>query len=284
MLEQRGIDWGERMRNYHLAVPEGLSEPAPLVFVLHGGGGTGPLIARITGFDAWCLENGFVGCFPDGIDKNWNDGRDLPDRTASKENVDDVGFIYAMIDALSAAGIADPARVYLVGASNGAMLAYRCALERPEGIAAVAGVMGLMHEPFSLEHQPMQPMPILFMLGTDDPICPFDGGVLKVQREEVGHVMSAEASVHYWIQANGCSAIADETIIADKSDDQPMRVRREIYAGGENDSEVVLYRVEGGGHTWPGGEQYAPEWLIGPTCQAFNATGHIGSFLVRHSV
>jgi polyhydroxybutyrate depolymerase len=46
-------------------------------------------------------------------------------------------------------------------------------------------------------------------------------------------------------------------------------------------AETLLYIVEGGGHTWPGGEQYMPEWLIGKTCQHFDANVAIWAFLKR---
>ena len=274
MLSNESIIHDGRERVFYRTASPG--ENAPVVIVLHGGGGRGDLIARITGLDAWCEANGCVGVFPDGVEKNWNDGRDLPDRAASRDDIDDVGFLHAIIDSMN------PSSVYLVGASNGAMLAYRVATERPEKITAIAGVIGQLPVPYALEHTPPGPMPILFMLGTADPICPYDGGTLTIQRETAGEVMSAEDSVHYWLQVNQCAAIPDETLIADATEDQPMRVWREVYAGGLDDSEVVLYLVEGGGHTWPGGEQYAPEFLIGKTCRAFSATDHIGEFLLRH--
>lgn len=277
MLTKETTSHGGLERTYHLTQPT--NDVAPLVFVLHGGGGRGDLIARITGFDAWCQAHGFIGCFPDGIDKNWNDGRDLPERTASRENIDDVGFLTNLIDQIQNV---DRERVYIVGASNGAMLGYRAAIEQPKAFAAIASVIGQLPIPFAYEHQPTVPMPVLFMLGTEDPICPFEGGTLTIQREKAGQVMSAAESVDYWLQANQCAAIPDETLIAQRTDDQPMNVWRETYGGGLDDSEVVLYRVEGGGHTWPGGEQYAPEFLIGKTCRAFSATDHIGEFLLRH--
>jgi polyhydroxybutyrate depolymerase len=279
------MDFDGRTRNYRLHVPEGIGSkgPVPLVFMFHGGGGTGKHIARITGINACADKEGFIACCPDGLERHWNDGRHVADRIASAESVDDVGFVLALIDQISGEHAIDGRRVYVAGASNGAMLCWRLAFEVPDRVAAVAGIMCPLHDALVQDGAPPKgPIPILMMHGTEDPVVPYKGGDMILQGKVRGTVVSVTDTVRYWCELNECAAIPEEDLIADVTDENPMRVWREIYDHGKEDTEVILYTIHGGGHTWPGGEQYAPVSLIGPTCKAYSATDHIWTFFQRH--
>lgn len=269
------IAFGGLDRRYHLLAPTGPAEgPRPLVVLLHGGGGMGEWIARIARIAPVAEAHGFLVCCPDGHEKRWNDGRPIHGTDAP----DDVGFLLACIDHVAAEHGVDRNRVYIGGASNGAMLAYRTIIERPGVFAAAAGVMSPLHLPYCAENRPTAATPIAFIHGTADPVCPFEGGTITLQRKTMGEVMSFRDSVRYWVEANGCGAVPEEDLIAEATAEQPMRVWRERYPG---TAEVAAYIVEGGGHTWPGGEQYAPEFVIGPTCRGFSASEHLWAFFAE---
>ncbi|ODV12511.1 MAG: hypothetical protein ABT20_03810 [Rubrivivax sp. SCN 70-15] len=178
--------------------PEGprtvlLAEPAagapglhPLVIVLHGHGGSArQMLGRGPGKSPLSLwldrvdRDGLVIVAPDGLrggdgKPGWNDCR----RDArTKPPVDDVGLIGEVIDRAVAEHDADPARVYLIGMSNGGMMAFRAAIELGPRLAAFATV-GASMAADSLCPAPTHPLPVLVMAGTADPLVPYAGGAI----------------------------------------------------------------------------------------------------------
>src|SRR5262245_12813252 len=93
-----------RERTYRVYVPQRLHEPVPLIFVLHGGGGSGANMELMTrqGFNRAADRDGAIVVYPDGVGRNWNDGRTGVRSKAMEENVDDVGFFRALVRELSA--------------------------------------------------------------------------------------------------------------------------------------------------------------------------------------
>src|SRR3972149_1418671 len=116
-------------RTYLLHVPGGFPQgrPAGLVFVLHGGGGTGRNMEQMTQFSGLPAREGFIAVYPDAVERNWNDARDAPNIQAQRENVDDVGFIGALIALLTREFGIDPRRVYSTGISTAAFMSQRLA-------------------------------------------------------------------------------------------------------------------------------------------------------------
>src|SRR5579872_1288024 len=124
-------------RTYHLYVPSHLPKgPRPLLVGLHGGLGSGPQFEADTGFDGLAQANGFIAVYPDGTPIRagsdhlvWNAGGCCGIADAAHENVDDVGFVAALVRHLESAYDIDPHRVFLTGHSNGALLAYAVACQ-----------------------------------------------------------------------------------------------------------------------------------------------------------
>ncbi len=251
----------------------------PLLFAFHGGGGDGEGMAKLTHLSDIADERGFVVAYPDGIDKNWNDGR-----PEVNPGVDDVGFISALIDELTNAYNIDSSRIYSTGISNGGMFSSRLACELADRIAAVAPVAALMGERLSQACSPSRPVPVMMIMGTDDPLVPWEGGKIEAGRIDRGYVLSAADSVSFWVEANGCSQNPVTDYLADVDPGDGTRVRRESYGGGRDGSEVVLLAVEGGGHTWPGGVQYRRVQVIGMTSRDIDAGEVIWDFLARFTL
>ena len=135
-------------RSYHLHVPPALGPaPAPLVLVFHGGGGTGPGTERLTRFTALADREGFLVAFPEGIEKNWNDGREFTSSRAHRDHVDDVAFVTALVDAIGRAHAVDPRRVYATGISNGGIFSHYLAAHLSARLAAIAPVVGGIADP-----------------------------------------------------------------------------------------------------------------------------------------
>jgi polyhydroxybutyrate depolymerase len=277
----------ERTYRIHLPSSAGKSGPMPLVLALHGGGGTGLNMEQLTlgGLNRLSETHGFAVVYPDGVDRHWNDGRGVADYRAHRENVDDVGFISALIEHLAQTQGVDRNRVYSAGISNGGLLSMRLAHELSHKIAAIAPVAISITDKIAAMRAPARPIPVVLIPGTHDPLVPWDGGNLGFQGGlAVGRVLSVAETVRYWVNHNRCAPEPTVTREPDRDPNDGTRVRRETYGGCSEGAEVVVYVVEGGGHTWPAGLQYLPERVIGRTSRDIYANEVIWDFFRKHAV
>jgi polyhydroxybutyrate depolymerase len=280
--ETGALDHGGLRRTYLLHIPAKLpaGQPAPLLLVFHGGAGEGKGTASLTRFRELADREGFLVAFPDGIERQWYDGRvGLPTK-AHREKIDDVGFIDKLIDAVHQQHPVDPKRVYATGISNGGMFAHYLAALRSERIAAIAPVVGGIADPFHLQFKPSKPVSVLIIQGTEDPLTPYAGG--GVSKGARGKVISTDEAVRKWVEHNGCKGKSVQTALPDTDRRDGCTVVRTTWTGGRDGTEVVLYKIAGGGHTWPSGPQYLPKALIGNVCRDFDATAVIWEFFKTH--
>jgi polyhydroxybutyrate depolymerase len=261
----------------------------PLLLALHGRGGNSESMVLITrsGFNKLSDKEGFVVVYPDGIEMNWNDGRmdeEVDDR-AHSENIDDVGFISSLIDLMVKDYNVDPKRVYVTGISNGAIMSYRLACELSDKITAIAPVDGNIPSMILDGCSPSQPVSVLAINNVNDPLVPFEGGEIygHFHTTKLGKVLSANESIQFWVKRNKCSTHAVEVEEPDRDPHDGTTVKRQVYWDGLKGTEVILYIVYGGGHTWPGGFQYLPAWVIGKTSREFDANEVIWEFFSRHA-
>ena len=282
----QSLDHGGLERTYRLFVPSTYDETraVPLVMALHGGGGTGEKMIELTvDLNGLADESGFIVVYPDGIEKHWNDGRDIQTWRASAEDIDDVGFIAALIEDLSESYTIDPDRIYALGISNGGMMSYRLACELPETFAAIAAVTASMSEELAASCDPSQSTSVLVMNGDKDPLVPWEGGTIRFGRREFGEVVSTADAIAFWAAKNDCSPAPTITWEVDADPQDGTRVRTEVYGQCRDRTGVALYAIEGGGHTWPGGLQYLPERVIGKTSMDINANETIWRFFEEHA-
>ena len=266
-------------RTYLLHLPPAYNgvDALPLLFAFHGGGGEGEGMARVTHLNDIADERDFIVVYPDGINNNWNDGR-----PEVNPGVDDVGFISALIEELKREYSIDAERVYSTGISNGGMFSFRLACELSDKIAAVAPVAALMGEDLSRTCSPPRPVPVMLIMGTEDPLVPWEGGEIGGDRLERGRAISAPATVSFWVEVDGCTESPVVEYLADTDPGDRTRVRQETYSGGRDGTEVIMLAVEGGGHTWPGGEQYMRERVIGVTSYDIDAGEVIWDFCEKY--
>ena len=266
-------------RSYYLHVPPALpAAPAPLVLVFHGGGGNGPGTERLTRFTPLADREGFLVAFPEGLGRNWNDGREFTSSRAHRDHVDDVAFVGALIDAIGRAHAVDPRRVYATGISNGAIFSHYLAAHLSARIAAIAPVVGGIADPPEAWLRPEQPVSVLMLQGTRDPLVPYHGGAVAFGR---GRIIDTEEAARRWAALDGAHDPVREPLPADAGIEHCGGLRT-VYPGGRGDSEVVLVRLDGGGHTWPGGAQYLPQMRVGRVCHDFDATAVIWNFFKAH--
>jgi polyhydroxybutyrate depolymerase len=252
--------------------------PMPLVLALHGATSNPRLMEKFSGLTEKAESAGFLVGYPagSGVLPNvltWNGGGCCG--FAQKNAIDDVGFLGRLIDDLSESLRIDPQRVYLAGMSNGAHMAYRAAAAMSERIAAIACVAG----PLSIElGRPARGMPVLHIHGTDDEFAPLAGGAGP--RSVFGAALpSIPETIAAWVRADDCPETPTTTTIPDRVGDG-TRIVRSAYGPGRDGSEVVLYVVEGGGHTWPGRPPLPLS--LGKSTGNMDANDVIWEFFQRH--
>ncbi len=276
----------ERTYRLHLPLSYDKDKLIPLLIVLHGGGGTGERMEKLTqgGFNRLSDQEGFLVVYPDGIEKNWNDGRENVKYRAHREKIDDVGFISSLIEHLAVEHPVDKKRVYVTGISNGAMMSFRLACELAKKIAAVAPVAGAMPENLPSRCSPSRQIPVLMISNTNDRLVPWEGGDIRFGRKTFGRALSVPETVKYWVTHNQCSSSPTISMEPDRDPNDGTRVRKELYNQCRKSSEVVLFCIKGGGHTWPGGHQYLPQWIVGKTSRDIDANGVIWDFFKNHEL
>lgn len=268
-------------RSYIVHLPKNVaSQGLPLVLAFHGGGGTAEGMERISGFDAVADANHFVVVYPQGLNKHWNDRREGQETSA-----DDVGFIRELIGRMAMRYGTSIKRVYSTGLPNGGLFSYRLACELPGFITAIAPVAANQGLDLSKTCAPSRAVPILNIEGDSDPLIPFGGGDITgpFGLKKRGKVLSSDATVTFWKDKNGCTGEPTVRTLPAPGNSS-THVEIETYSACKQNSSVIRYRVLGGGHTWPGGEQYLSERLVGKTSRLFNASEMIWKFFQQFSL
>jgi polyhydroxybutyrate depolymerase len=235
-------------REYIVFLPENFEPGLPLVFNLHGYGLTPEQQIDISFMNDVADTAGFVVVYPNAVDDVWNSGvGDSPNWPVP--DVDDVAFLSALIDTLLVDYEIDTNRVYSCGFSNGGFMSFRLALELGERIQKIASVVGVVTQTVAEAAPAAGPVPVLCMLGTADPLVPFEGG-------EPGWYSGPE-TVDFWIEHNQCSSAVDTLSLPDFDPFDDCTATLFPYSGGVEGTQVIYYRIEGGGHKWPSGFWYS---------------------------
>jgi polyhydroxybutyrate depolymerase len=273
---------GGRERHYILYVPRNLQFPAPLVFVLHGGGQDGPNLRLATGyeFDMLADRNGFLTVYPDGIEHGWNTCRKATNNAATRQHIDDVAFIDAIIAHEVTTHNADRTRVFAVGHSNGGQLAFRLGLERPNAFAGVAAISSNLPATNNMMCQPSNiPIPVMIINGTADPVNPYRGGRTGRGTVTQGNVISAEATAQYFAKINGVDGMAEVVRLPHRNESDPTWVEQFSWSAAGKPS-VILYAVHGGGHVVPQPYYRYPN-IVGRQTQDLDAPAVVWDFFSK---
>jgi polyhydroxybutyrate depolymerase len=267
-------------RTYLVAERLPSRKPRPLLVVLHGSGIDGALMAAWTGLAVRGPEAGFATVFPQGREEMWDDvglGR--------RDGADDPAFISALVDRLGTEGMAVPGATVLIGLSNGAFFAERLARHGLVAASALILVSGTARgESRRACPRPVRPAAVLCIEGTADRLVPYGGGMAtgtmawlarrrarRILRQPADReVVAAETLCSDWAAANGCAPLPVSAPVPRGAADGIVQ-RLSWSVPGHR--PVVLYRIEGGGHTWPGGPRYMPGRLVGRAGRDVDATG-----------
>jgi polyhydroxybutyrate depolymerase len=238
-------------RTFTAQLPD--AKPAPLVIVLHGNTQTGEDMVTRTSWPMVARRERFGVVFPDGLNRAWADLRPNDKRAlrAPPEGTDDVAFIAKLVEKYVTDGSADPRRIYVTGVSNGGAMTMTMVCQRADLFTAAASViMNLTDDSASACH-PSRPVPMLMMNGTADPLIPYQGG-RGTSRFAADGFWSTEKTLAFWQHANGCDTQDATRADLDDRDASDQSTVTRIAAHCPAGRDVVLYRVNDGGHRMPG--------------------------------
>ena len=249
-------------REYITYVPDSYNQSisSPLVFNLHGRTSNAYQQMWYGDFRSIADTSSFIIVHPQGLLDNtgvthWNIGQ---------SSVDDIGFIESLYQKLILKYSIDLDKVYSVGMSNGGYMSYYLSCSMSNKIAAIASVTGAMSQYTETMCNPSHPTPVMEIHGTADSTVPFN---------------SIISGLEYWRDYNNCSSTADTTVIPDLVVADWSTVEHIIYANGDNDVTTELFKVIGGGHSWPGSN-----FSSGVTNYDINASVEIWKFFSRYDI
>ena len=249
--ETRTINYGGEIREYIIYVPlvYNSSNPTPLMFSFHGGGGNGQGMIGLNDMRPIADTANFIAVYPSGADGAWM--HKVP------TTYNDIYFVEAIIDALSIEFNVDDERIYACGYSEGGIFTYELACRLSNRIAAVASVSGSMmtdtyrNDPAPNGYgfpvcSPSHPTAIMFIPGTVDmnPHSMYNG--------LSPYYMSASEISTYWSTQNNANISPTVNPVPDVNTSDGSTVERSVWEDGDNCVRVEELKVTGGDHDWPG--------------------------------
>jgi polyhydroxybutyrate depolymerase len=279
------IDINGITRSYTIQLPD--KKPAPLVVVLHGNTQTGSDMTTRTSWPAVAKREHVGVVFPDGLNRAWADLRPNANRAgrAPPKGTDDVGFVVRLIEKFVADGTADPKRIYVTGLSNGGAMTMTMICARADLFTAAASVIINLTDDMANACHPSRPVAMLMMNGTADPLIPYQGG-RGTSRFAVAGFWSTERTFDFWRHANGCQTQDASSVELDHRDPADKTAVTRIESRCAQGRDVVLYRINNGGHRMPGSSADARfprlvNALLGPQNRDIDGAETIWAFFRR---
>lgn len=265
------ITHGGLQRDYILYVPANYTgtQDVPLLFNFHGYTSDAAAQMYYGDFRPIADTAGFIIVHPQG--KLDGSGQTHFNVGWGGSSIDDLGFASALIDSLQADYAIDEDRVYSTGMSNGGFMSFHLACNLSSRIAAIASVTGSMVPATLSNCAASHPTAIMQIHGTADGTVNYNGGG--------GIAASVQSVLNFWSGYNNTDATAITTNVPNTNTGDGCTAERIEYLNGDACTEVVHYKITGGGHTWPG----APV-TIGVTNQDFKGSTEIWKFLSRFDI
>jgi polyhydroxybutyrate depolymerase len=305
----------------HLPIGYDSRNKYPLVILLHGAGDTASEMARLSRFDFVADRYGIIALYPNSDDARWDigvavapgappkrgtgraggsgnpdgldgiDGVELPgglpfpdfgdtQKPASLEKnpAGDVAFFDQLLDKLAAAYSIDANRIFVAGYSDGGLMAFRLGCSMGKRIAAIAAVAAALPKEMSGRCEPARGIALLMINGTSDPVIRYGGGLVKGTALTT---LPVEATAEKWAELDRCVGKPALTALSPR-DKHGMQTRVETYSGCRDGAAVALYAIEGGGNTWPSGDEFMSQKEVGKTSTDLDADEVIWKFFSAH--
>ena len=238
-------------RDYIFYKPINAAQQAPLVFVAHGYSGSAIDIMNYSGFIDLADEFGFSVCFPQGIkDSNnnafWNVGYEFH----LNETVNDVLFFTELAQYLQSTYDLATDKTFCSGMSNGGDLSYLLAFQASETFSAIGSVAGTMFGDIINNCSGTNDVSVLEIHGTNDNVTYYNG---DLNDTFWGPYPGQDEIISFWVENNGCT-LTESFYFPNINISDGSEVFVDKYNSPINNSKVWLYKVEEGGHDWPGSD------------------------------
>jgi polyhydroxybutyrate depolymerase len=245
-------------RRYIVYVPAAYSSAyaTPVIVNMHGFMSADWQQVFFSNMNPTAEAMGFIVVYPNGHDSSWNAG--VCCGTAASLNLDDVGFLKAVVADLSTRLCVDGRRVYATGMSNGGYMSHRLGCEAGDVFAAVAPVAGAMG---ITGCSPSRPMPVIAFHGTEDALVSYESG---------------SDAVLQWAAMNNCTGAPSRTFYGDSYCD--------VYETCNAGVKVALCTLDPMGHCWPGGSSAVCIGTLAPYNDDINANERMWEFFLEFTL
>lgn len=269
--ETREVWHDGEIRSYLLHLPDAYDGESglPLVINMHGFGSNATEQQIYTRFNSLSDQNNFIVVYPQGLPAEIPIGEGNHWNAGFGTGVDDTGFLDKLIDLLWNEFKIDLSRVYATGMSNGGYMSYTLACELSGRIAAIASVTGSMTTLQETSCNGEYVVPVLQFHGTADPVVNYEGDE---------NYLSIPDLMEFWADKQGCVPEINEEDLPDTRPEDGSSVTIVSYS---DCNDVILYRINNGGHTWPNGAVDLPE--AGSTNRDINASSIIWNFFSQYA-
>lgn len=257
---------GSTRRWYRLHLPTRVTPGpiAPLVVAFHGYGQSAEGLELQSGLDAAADAAGVIVAYPEAYYGTW----DVNGELAELFQVYDVEFARALVAQVRANHVVDRRKVVAVGMSNGAVFVHRLACLAADDFAGFVSVAGAMLRNVAANCQPLQPMSVLHILGSDDSYFPPGGG---------SAFFPADSATSIWAGKSGCGSARRSGTLPDTAQDG-LPIATTTWTGCPSGVSVGMVRISGGGHTWPGATNPPNEESFGRMSRSFSASRAVMDF------
>jgi polyhydroxybutyrate depolymerase len=242
------LDWAGAVRIAVVHAPPKYRAGMPMVVALHYRGADPDVMRRMTGLDAKADREGFVVVYPEGVKGAFN-------ALVCCGELDDVGFVRAVIGHMTDMWKVDRKRVFLTGISNGADMSFRMAVEASDLVAAIAPVSGgfIGSKPDNPQYAAKTPISVITFYGGLDRPAEYESGLKAWGTRE-----KCKPGPVSWFDSG--------------------RTVRRTTAKCADGTDVVGYLINGMGHRWPGGTIVG----LGDPNTKINAVDVMWAFFAAH--
>jgi poly(3-hydroxybutyrate) depolymerase len=269
-LQTNRIVFDGLLREYFVFLPQNFEPDMPVVINLHGSGSDdAQWLMNYTLMNNVADTAGFIAVYPQSLPPRWNANCSIPG--ISEPNVDDVGFISALIDTLKMHYAIDMDRIYCCGLNYGGWMASELICQIGNRFAAGARVNTSLGDSQAARCKLTRPFPMILFNGTADTYLPWPDGKTGV--------MGGEEAIQWWVERNGCSLDPDTLALPDLDATDNCTVEKISYLSCAGNVEVIFYKVINGGLSWPGA--VGNETFDRPRNMDINAGVEIWNFLKR---
>ena len=311
------VDGIDRTFVVHLPTGYDAKNKYPVVVLLHSTGQNAQDMMRLSRFDGVADRHGIIAVYPNAYGVRWDigvavapanrpmgrrggfggrggigfpmpyprpypgggggqggEGRNSQNRAQSN----DVAFFDQMLDKLAATYSIDATRIFATGYSGGGVMDFRIGCSMGRRFAAIAPVAAAIPKEMATWCGPSRAVPLLMLNGTSDPIIHYGGGSVK---GSAFSTLPVQKSAETWAKLAGCTPKPTHSTLP-PHDKRGMKTKVDTHGECREGSEVALYTIEGGGNTWPGGDQFMPESEVGKTSTDLDADEVIWKFFSAH--